>query len=152
VLSCKTRYSPTWRRSPPLQMEFRERTQGCGQSRSAGFQPAVSPISNRQNVAMTVRGPIATPAAGSTGDTAGWKPALRTNWRSLSIALRANPRSRTPRGKKSGATFSRRNRKHTALRAKLHRSGRQVVEPVGEPEPSKGRNPPMAEAMRENCP
>src|SRR3954452_12557300 len=27
---------------------------GCGQSRSAGFQPAVSPISNRQSVASAV--------------------------------------------------------------------------------------------------
>src|SRR5437879_5871289 len=41
--------------------------QDCGQRRSAGFQPAVSPISNRQNVVMSLApGLSGHPQAGST--------------------------------------------------------------------------------------
>ena len=46
--------------------------------RSAGFQPAVSPISNRQIVAVTVAPSLSGASAGwKHCDTAGWKPALR---------------------------------------------------------------------------
>src|SRR5437868_15321087 len=63
-------------------------SQGRGQSRSAGFQPAVSPISNRQNVAQDrCAGFIGASAGWKRCDTAGWKPALRPTGRTLSIAM-----------------------------------------------------------------
>jgi len=58
---------------------------GGGQSRSAGFQPAVSPISNRQHDRCA--GSIGASAGWKHCDTAGWKPALRPTGRTLSIVL-----------------------------------------------------------------
>src|SRR5882672_7496587 len=47
-------------------------------SRSAGFQPAGSPISNRQDVRQVVSPPNIRRLAGwKPCDTAGWKPALQ---------------------------------------------------------------------------
>jgi len=54
------------------------RNQAADKSRSAGFQPAVSPISNRQNLAMTVApGLLRHPQAGALAIQQVWKPALR---------------------------------------------------------------------------
>jgi hypothetical protein len=45
--------------------------------RSAGFQPAVSPVSNRQTAANLDAFEFAKPCGLEIRDTAGWKPALR---------------------------------------------------------------------------
>src|SRR5437660_1740574 len=56
--------------------------------RSAGFQPAVSPISNRPSVAVTLELGIGeAPAGWKHCDTAGWKPATTLSMASKTLSL-----------------------------------------------------------------
>src|SRR6266478_645800 len=63
-------------------------SQGRGQSRSAGFQPAVSQCfqpANATNLSQASAHPVVCRL--EIGDTAGWKPALLPYGQTLSLAL-----------------------------------------------------------------
>jgi hypothetical protein len=62
--------------------------------RSAGFQPAISPISNRRELGLDERARIAERSAGwKPCDTAGWKPALLSMRRAEDCALHLRSRA-----------------------------------------------------------